>query len=223
MKTILISLGGSIVVPKSIDTDFIGRFRKLVIKDKQRRYVIMVGGGKLCREYVAAARELGVKDEKDLDWIGIMSSRANAEVLRAAFGKEAYKKVLVDPTSAVETEKRIIIGAAYKPGWSTDNVAMLYAETNGIKEILNLSNIKAVYDKDPSEYQDAAPKKELSWDELIDIVGTRWTPGMNVPFDPIAAKKGKDLGVKVAVMDGRDLKNIENYLAEEEFDGTIIS
>jgi uridylate kinase len=46
---------------------------------------------------------------------------------------------------------------------------------------------------------------------------------MNVPFDPIAAKKARELELKVVIMKGNNFENLENYFAGKEFVGTTIS
>ena len=86
----------------------------------------------------------------------------------------------------------------------------------------NLSNIQQVYTDDPKKNPDAKPIENISWEEFRKIVGDEWTPGLNAPFDPIAAKKAQELGVKVVVMSGDDFENIENYFAGKQFVGTTI-
>ncbi len=84
-----------------------------------------------------------------------------------------------------------------------------------------MSNTDQVYDKDPRQHSDAKPLSKLSWDQMREIVGDTWTPGLHVPFDPIAAKKAQELGIKVVVM-GSDFVNVNNYLEEKPFKGTVI-
>ena len=45
---------------------------------------------------------------------------------------------------------------------------------------------------------------------------------MNAPFDPVASKLSQEIKLKVAIMNGKDLENIGNYLDGKEFKGTII-
>ena len=54
------------------------------------------------------------------------------------------------------------------------------------------------------------------------MVGDEWTPGMHVPFDPVAAKRAQDLGVKVVVLNGKDLDNVSKYFNGEDFTGTVV-
>ena len=65
-----------------------------------------------------------------------------------------------------------------------------------MKTVINLSNVEQVYDKDPKKFPDAKPIKKLTWAGMREIVGDKWSPGMNAPFDPIAAQKAQELGVE---------------------------
>jgi uridylate kinase len=86
-----------------------------------------------------------------------------------------------------------------------------------------MSNIKMAYDKDPKKHKDAKPIKEATWPEFRNIVGDTWTPGLNVPFDPIASKRAEELGLKVVILDGKDLSNLRKHLRGGKFVGTVIN
>ena len=45
---------------------------------------------------------------------------------------------------------------------------------------------------------------------------------MNAPFDPIASKMAEEEKMEVAIMNGRNLKNLEDYLEGKRFKGTSI-
>ncbi len=102
--------------------------------------------------------------------------------------------------------------------------AVLLAKNIGAKLVINLSNIDHVYDKDPRKYKDAKKIVEISWDAFLKhIVGDKWKPGMNTPFDPVASKEAKKAGIDVIVADGRDLENLRHILEKAEFfKGTVI-
>jgi uridylate kinase len=91
-----------------------------------------------------------------------------------------------------------------------------------VKEIINLSNIDQVFDKDPNEHKDAKPFSKISWPDFRALVGDEWIPGMNSPFDPVAAKRAEELNVKVAVLSGHDFANLGRYFDHEDFVGTVI-
>jgi len=217
---IIISLGGSAIVPDKIDTNFLNQFKELILKHNDKKFILIIGGGKICRTYQEAAKELGNEDKEDLDWVGIAATKLNAELVRAVFKDKAYEKVAENPTQKYETDK-IIVACGWKPGCSTDNDAVLFAKTYGAKKLINITNIDYVYDKDPREFPDAKKIENLTWDELKQVVGGEWIPGLNAPFDPIAAKTAESLQLQVIVT-AKDLDNLDNILNEKEFKGTTI-
>lgn len=224
MKTVAISLGGSIIVPKDIDYDFLKKFKALIesfIK-KDYRFIIIAGGGFTARKYQQGASKVTSIDDEDLDWIGIHSTRLNAHLLRTIFKKEAHSVVIKNPNQKIKTDKKVIIGSGYKPGWSTDYDSIMLAKYNNCKKIINLSNIDYVYDKDPKKHKNAKPLKNISWKEFRKIVGNKWDPGLNVPFDPVASKEAEKINMKVIIANGKNLDNLKNILEDKEFIGTII-
>src|SRR5262245_50873287 len=118
-ETIVISLGGSIVVPELPDTGFLNAFKTLIMEEikKGKRFVIIVGGGKICRVYQEALTKLINATNTDLDWIGIYSTRFNAELVRMAFENLAEEEIVLDPSQLPSFAKPIIVGAGWKPGW----------------------------------------------------------------------------------------------------------
>jgi uridylate kinase len=223
MKTVILSLGGSIIAPDKPDYFFLREFKNFIIKNLHNyRFVIVCGGGKTNSYYnEAAARVSNIKKE-DLDMIGIMATRLNAELLRAIFGELAYDTVIYNPEKKIKTKKKIIIASGWKPGRSTDYVAVLLAKQLEAEEIINLTNISYVYDKDPRKYKNAKKLFNISWEDYRKIVGNKWIPRLNSPFDPIASKEAHKQKNKVIIMRGNNLDNLENYLSGKTFDGTTI-
>ena len=159
---------------------------------------------------------------EDLDWIGIGATRLNAELVRSLFGKEAHHKVIQDPDEEIDMNKRIIIGAGFQPGSSTDLRAVQLAERFGASMVVNMSNIDYVYSADPKKDPGARLLEEISWAEFRKLVGDEWDPGLNMPFDPIASKEAEKGGLQVVII-GNDIDNLEKLLCAESFKGTTIS
>lgn len=223
-KRYIVSLGGSLIVPDEIDVKFLAAFRRLIqdqIK-RGRKFVLITGGGRTSRRYSEAAKALGELNPNDLDWLGIHSTRLNGHLLRTIFRKYAHPRIITDPTAAEAAAEPIIIAAGYRPGWSTDYVAVLLARHYKASVVLNLSNIDYVYDKNPKTHPNAKPLKQISWKDFRKLVGNKWDPGLNTPFDPVASKIAEKLKLKVAVLNGRKLKNLQNFLSGKPFKGTII-
>lgn len=221
---VIMSLGGSIIVPDEVDVAFLKKFRDLILKqiEKGKRFIIITGGGKTCRKYQQAAAKITKLTDEDLDWLGIHATRFNAHLLRTIFRKQAHPRVIKNPTEKMDFKEDILIGAGWRPGCSTDWDSVMIADNFKARKLINLSNIKYVCDKDPKFCRDAKPIPEMNWKEFRDIVGDKWDPGANLPFDPVASKEAEKLGLEVAIMDGTDLENLENYLEGGTFKGTVI-
>jgi uridylate kinase len=223
-ETVVISLGGSIIVPDDVDVEFLKRFRKLILKHVRagRRFIIIAGGGMVCRRYQKAAARVTKLTAEDLDWLGIHATRFNAHLLRTIFRDHAHPRVIKNPTEKLRFREKILIGSGWKPGCSTDWDAVAMARTFSAGRLVNLSNVSYVYDKDPKYHKNAKPMKEVSWRDFRKIVGNRWDPGANHPFDPVASREAQMLGLEVAIMNGRDIKNLDSYLSGKGFRGTVI-
>ena len=185
---------------------------------------MVTGGGATARHYIDAGQQVieHQLSRDDLDWLGIHSSRLNAHLVRTIFRDIAHPYIVKNFDIIRKAEESVVVAAGWKPGWSTDYCAVLIGEDYGVETVLNLSNISEVYDKDPNKFKDAKPFKKMNWKEFRKLVGDEWTPGMNTPFDPIAAKKAEELGIKVVIMSGTDFDNLEKYFKGEDFVGTTI-
>ena len=223
-EIVILSLGGSLIVPDEVDVKFLKRFRKLVLKHikKGKRFIIITGGGRLCRKYQDAAGKIARLTKEDLDWLGIHATRFNAHLLRTIFRDYAHPRVIKNPNEKVRFREKVLIGAGWRPGCSTDWDAVVMARNLKATKLANLSNVTYVYDKDPKYNKDARPVKEMSWKSFRKLVGSKWDPGSNHPFDPIAAKEAQKMGLEVAIMDGKKIRNLDRYLSGKGFRGTVI-
>jgi len=223
METLVISLGGSIIVPDSINTEFLIQFREIILTlIKTQKVAIITGGGAVARNYGKAAKEITTVSDIDVDEIGIRATKINAELIRSIFSDIAYEKVVESyDVKEIKTDKKIIIGSGWKPGCSSDLDAVLLAEILGANTIVNLSNIEYVYDKDPKKFKDAKKYDKMTFKQLQGVVGERWVPGANVPFDPIATKKASKLGMTIVVM-SNNLDNFKDFCKGKDFKGTVI-
>lgn len=223
-KTIIMSLGGSIVYPKDIDLLFLKHFKKLVEDEVKRgkRFVIVIGGGHLARIFQQAAESLCSVTDEDKDWIGIHATRLNAQLMRTVF-KEMADPVVFDKRGKMKKLTHpVTIASGWHPGWSTDFVATAIAKDLKAAEYLEVGKPAYVYDKDPSAYPDAKPFEIMTWKEYRRLVPKKWVPGSHAPVDTVAAKLSASSGITSIIINGRDLKNFKNLLTGEKFQGTII-
>ncbi|MDR0784832.1 MAG: UMP kinase, partial [Treponema sp.] len=159
MQTTVISLGGSIVAPEGVDAvflrDFVKLTRELLTADVDRRFIFVTGGGGPARAWQKAYRDVcrgffPLADE-DADWIGVMATRLNAQLVKAVMGDLCKDDVATDPSGDVAFTGRTLIAAGWKPGFSSDFDAVLLAEKFGAKTLVNLSNIERVFTDDPGK------------------------------------------------------------------------
>lgn len=224
-KIVVLSLGGSLIIPKTgFDVKFIQGFKKIILDKIKKgfRFIIVCGGGATARNYQSAAREVSELVSEDIDWIGIHTTRLNAHFIRTIFRQWANPVVIKNPTKKINWTEPILVGAGWKPGCSTDYDAVLVAKTYGAKEIINLSNIEYVYDSDPRENPKAKKLKKINWHNFRQIVGDKWIPGANLPFDPIASREAEKLKMRVVVMSGSNLSEVKKAIEGKGFKGTVI-
>ena len=155
-ETVVVSVGGSLIVPDEIDHKFLASLKDLVITKTTHngcRFILIAGGGKTARKYQAAAEKVGELDPEDLDWIGLHATRLNAHLLRTIFRSLAYPVIVTNPDDVLDVpkDKKLIIAAGYRPGASTDLRAVQIAERVGAKKVINLSNIEHIYTADPKQ------------------------------------------------------------------------
>ena len=224
--TVVISVGGSLLVPDNIDISFIRRLKEIVktLLGEGIRVALTIGGGKTARTYQSALKEFEEVTKEDLDWVGIKALLLNAEfVLRAFSDLSPYPRVLEKPEDFHPSSKEgLFIIGAHKPGFSSDMDAVLFAKFLGAEEIINFSNIEYVYDSDPRVNPNAKKFEHLTWESYRSLIPKEWTPGLSVPFDPVASEYAHRLGLKVVVL-GASLENLRNYLQGGSYRGTVIS
>jgi len=216
----VLSLGGSMVVPDAINTEFLKQMRDIIMKDDER-FIIVVGGGATCRKYQQAAKEIFHPSQEDLDWIGIAATRLNAELVKYLFKDFAHPEVMTNPHANIQFREKVLVASGWKPGFSTDYDALVLAKRFDADTIINITNVPYVYDKNPRDHPDVKPLKEMSWEELRGIVGDTWDPGMNAPFDPIAAEFAQKSSLIVNIL-GPDIENLKKCLAGLPWEGTTI-
>lgn len=221
----VISLGGSIVCPNGVDIGFLKKFKKLTDEQIKRgaRFVLVIGGGRISREYQKAAGSISKVVDEDKDWIGIHATRLNAHLLRTIF-RNICDPVIIDSKEKIKPLRYpITIGAGWRPGWSTDYVSVAIAKGLGVDQVIFAGKPDYVYNKDNQKFKDAKPFTILSWKEYEKLIPKKWSPGFHSPVDPVATRLAKSSGIAGIIVGGRDLKNFKDLLNEKKFKGTVIS
>jgi len=165
----------------------------------------------------------------DKDWLGVHTTRLNAHLIKTIFREYAHPRINKNPRTKENLKKHfkkgesIMVAAGWRPGWSTDYVAAILAERLKAKTVINLSNIDYAYTSDPKKNKNAEKIIETGWPEFRKIVGNKWNPGLNAPFDPVASELAETLGLKVIITNGKDINNLNKILNNKKFKGTTIN
>ncbi len=225
LKIHVLALGGSAMCPAGPDADFLKRFRAFILPlaANGHRFAIVAGGGSVARDFQKAAGMVAKVDDEDKDWLGIHSSRLNAHLLRTIF-RDIADPVIWDSEDKVKEfgKYKIVIGAGWTPGWSTDYVAVKIAIMTKSERAVILGKPDRVYDKDNAIFPDAKPLERMSWREYRKLVPAKWSPGIHAPVDPVAVRAAEKAGLPVIVASASDLKNTKDIILGREFKGTTI-
>lgn len=221
---VVINMGGSILASPTPNIGLIRDFADMLIslKDEGHDIKVVVGGGKLARDYISTAKELRA-DWKLSDEIGIVATRMNALLLYSALGDRASKEIPDDTESACNSNNnKILVMGGVKPGQTTNAVAAELCVRCNADLLLIGTNVAGVYDSDPRKNPDAKKISTMDTSRLLEIVGEAHIPGMAAAIDPVAAKTIHESRIKTIVVDGRRLKNIENAIRGKGHEGTVI-
>jgi len=220
----VISLGGSIIFPGELNIPFLKKFSNFIKREikKGKRFIIVAGGGELARHYQKRASRICQISNEEKDWLGILATKINAYLLKAIFKKFAHPQIF-DKRKKIKKFQNypLIMASGWKPGRSTDFVAVQIAADFKLNTVINIGKAPYVYTKDFRKYPEAKPIKAISWLEYLNLISSSWRPGLHVPIDPVAAKLAKREKIKVIVV-GEDLKNLKKVLEGKNFKGTIL-
>ncbi len=209
-RNFVISLGGSFLFS---DYNHLIDLKK-IISHSRRKFAIVVGGGKLARDYIEFGKEIGINDT-GLHRIGIRATEINAYIISIFLKAKLY---VGDPRK-ITIDSKVLTTGGYKPGWTTDVGAAYAAVAAKSPVVFNISKEKGVYDKDPSKFKDAKMLDKMDFKDLYKLTGGKRMPGMNYIFDPEAARICERNKINVVVTN--DLNDIIRY--PNKIRGTLIS
>lgn len=225
-ETIVMSVGGSLIVPDNIDTNFLTNLKQFINTETAlgRRFIIIAGGGRTARRYQEAGASVSDLTNDDLDWMGIHATRLNGHLLRTIFRDIAHPVMITNPDEILDINpnEKVIIAAGYRPGCSTDLRAIQIADRVAAKKVINLSNTDYVYTDNPKTNPDAVKIETITWSDFRKLIPEEWGPGLSSPFDPVAAREAERLGIEVAQINGARIQEIVHYVHGETFIGTRI-
>ncbi|MFH1821554.1 MAG: UMP kinase [Methanobacteriota archaeon] len=222
---VTICFGGSILVPDAADVDCIQDIVKTVIRLRSQKHevLIVVGGGELARDYIKAAKDLGVS-EVHQDQIGIAATRLNAQLLISALGDiaEATTVTMFEKAVRAMLKDKVPVMGGTTPGQTTDAVAAMLAQASKSEILVFFTNVDGVYTADPKLDPKAKKIDRMTAAELTKLVGTEFKPGMKIIMDPVAVKLIKRANIAVLIMGKHEIKRLPEILNGAKHTGTTI-
>lgn len=208
---VVIRIGGSVAASPP-NPELIHRYAELIVdlRGKGHEIAVIVGGGKLARDFIELARELGLS-EQEQDELAISVSRLFAQALAMKIGGYAWRNIprTIEEAAKILSDRGIVIMGGVKPGMTTDTVAALLASEIGANLIIKATNQEGIYTKDPQKYPDAKKLDEISFDELEKILAeNKHKAGIHQIIDPEAARLLREKRIKTVVVNGFKPENI---------------
>lgn len=221
----VVSLGGSRIVPGQVDVKFLREFKGLVDSHRGWRFVVVTGGGSTARTYISALRKLG-RGASVQSREGIAITRYHAEFMTKYFGKEAndYVPLNMRQVKNLLLKNRVVFCGALRSNprkkSTTDATAAKLANYLGCS-FINLTNVRGLYDKDPSRFSDAKFISRISWKDF-DLVARKikFENGQHFVLDQAASKVILKNRVRTFIVGS--LKSVDNILKNKKFVGTVI-
>lgn len=225
MDYVVVSLGGSVLVPDDHDLEYLSALASMLRKaTKKNRLVLVCGGGKVARYYINLAREMRANRDVQ-DELGINITRLNARILRIALGADADDVMPRTVPEAVEEahKGKIVVMGGTVPGHTTDAVSAMVASELKAARIVNATSVDAAYSADPKKYDDAERFTEITHQRLFDLVNKGLhAAGPSDVFDRLGAQVAMQSNIPVYVVHGRDLEDLEKAIAGEKVKGTVV-
>ncbi len=226
MKIVVISLGGSLIVPEKIDFKFLKKFRETVRKHyRTHKFVVVCGGGSIARKYIELLRH-DKASEKDLSLAGIRVTRMNALILMELFGKEANDSLPMDMKEVKNDLRKnniVFCGALrFASKATSDSTAAKLAHYLNA-EFINMTNVKGLYSANPITNKNARFIPHESWAEFDKRANAMtYHSGQHFVLDQRAATLIRKNRINTYII-GKDVANISKILAGKKFTGTLIS
>lgn len=226
MDVVVVSIGGSVLIPDDKDSDYITRLGEMLKRLSSRvKLYVVVGGGRVSRYYIELGRLLGT-DEAKLDEMGVVVTRLNAKLLISALSGSANE---IPPSTVKDAvglgqRNRIVIMGGTTPGHTTDGVSAMLAEAVRASRIVNATAVDGIYTKDPKGHKDAKRIERLTFEQLLEMCRTKdWKAGPTNIFDALGAEVIASNRIPLLVVNGRDLSALESAIMGDARVGTLVS
>lgn len=224
MQTVVLSLGGSLVNPGKPDPQYVSSLVR-VLRSTTHRFGIVVGGGRLARQWAEAARKKGAT-QFEADEAAIEATKKNAQFVIDTIKKDVNRVVCQNFESAREQSKRhrfVVMGGTI-PGITTDSDAVLLAECLKAKRVINLSNIDGIYSDNPVRNHNAKKFPHMGYAQLIDLAGKNdmRKAGTHFVFDFLACKLIARSKIEAHFIHGKNLLDVRKAVEGRQHGGTVV-
>jgi uridylate kinase len=227
-KLIVLSLGGSLIVPagcNKADIKFLKEFRRTIMQNTNKhKFIIVCGGGSIARKYISALKEFRL-NEKFQSFSGISATRMNARFMSYVFRINPEKGIphtLKTLRKYIKKQDVIFCGALeYKPNQTSDSTAAEIAK-NFKSIFINLTNVPGLHDKNPKKYKNAKFIPEMSWKDFDKMAKSQgFKPGQHFVLDQTASEIIMKNKITTYIL-GKNMKNLNSVLKNKKFKGTLI-
>jgi len=203
------SLGGSILAGRDAKSlqEYADALKQLAA---EHQIFVVVGGGKIAREYIEKARALGAS-EMFCDTIGIGATKLNSALLVAALGDSAPQEIPESYAQAARLAQpgKIVVMGGVAVGQTTDAVAALLAEYVHADKIIIATSVDGVYTADPEKDPAAKKLAVITPRALVRLaMETEMKAGSRSPVDPLAAKIIERSSIPTAIVLGSEIENL---------------
>lgn len=192
-NNIVIKIGGSILYDHllNVNFDLFKRFKQWYSRNKKEydHIVFVVGGGRLSREMGEKVSE-SIKREEGIHSVAMSVTQTNAEIIASYIGGSDIfvPKRLGEALEYLHSDQKgLMVSGGLKIGWSTDMDAAIFADTLGVDKVHKVSNVDYIYDKDPKEFFDAKPIKDITWKAYFKMFSilpdVKHVPNSHIPVD----------------------------------------
>ena len=223
----VISLGGSLIVPEKVDFKFLKSFRVALKKHyKKWKFVIVCGGGSIARKYIEVLKREHRAGEKELSLAGIRVTRLNALLLMELFGKKEANDTLPTTMKSVKNDLKknnvAVCGALrYAPESTSDGTAAKLAYFLK-SEFINMTNVKGLFSDNPITNPKARFIPKETWKQFEKrALKRKYHSGQHFVLDQKAAIMIHKDKIKAYII-GKDVRNIDKILKGKKFTGTLI-
>lgn len=229
-KSIVLKVGGSILYDHllNVNFDLLKRVKSWYwdIKPNYDSIVLVTGGGGLSRSMEEKISS-SIGGQENLHSIAMSLTQTNATMLAAYLeDPEIYvPKKLGDAYEYLLSDSgKCMVSGGLKIGWSTDMDAAVFADIVESGRVHKVSNVDYIYDKDPKEFFDARPIKDISWEEYFKMFkilpGQQHKANSHIPVDVQCSQFCSRKNISFHITGGSllsDYENLKDILNEGTF------